>query len=501
MSESEKYSVSEAPNEQNFKVELPDPPEILKPEFLRAKGFTGRIKAAFAMFGPGAIIASVTLGSGEVIWAPRAAAIFGFTILWAYFWGVIFKLGVIYPLVRYRVIAGESPVNILKHIPPRGWVVWFFVIMILLCIASWNAAFIGMNGILMTKMTGVGNVATWGIAMMTLALILVLVGGYRFLEKGQTIIIFGVVILMWIAVAMVRPEWIEVIKGLIPQPVSYPAWVHEKYPEIVSRNIWIEVGMYLGALGGGMYDYFAFLRYAKERKWGLLAHENADEIVDILESIPSDRKLPLLPTKENIERALAWMKAPFYDQVISFFVAIGLGTLPFLVLGATILHPQQLVPAGFKLVEHQVQFLEIISPYAIPLYWLGMFFAIFGTSWGMLDTHASSVYELVRTVWPKAEKIGYNKFRLFPIFWEYVLGVLIFLTGIKPAQAVAFGGTLGGVFGIGLFGFLILYVENKRLPKEFRLSTGWMALLIISSVFLLALGSYSMYQLIIGWIS
>ncbi|MDK2781544.1 MAG: hypothetical protein PWR13_572, partial [Archaeoglobi archaeon] len=37
-------------------IHLPDPPEILKPEFLRAQGWKGKLKAAFAMFGPGAIV-------------------------------------------------------------------------------------------------------------------------------------------------------------------------------------------------------------------------------------------------------------------------------------------------------------------------------------------------------------------------------------------------------------------------------------------------------------
>ena len=35
-------------------------------------------------FGPGAIIASVTIGSGETVWASRSGAIFGYAMFWAF---------------------------------------------------------------------------------------------------------------------------------------------------------------------------------------------------------------------------------------------------------------------------------------------------------------------------------------------------------------------------------------------------------------------------------
>jgi len=485
--------------ERAEEIVLPDPPEILKPEFLRAQGWKGKLKAALAMFGPGAIIASATLGSGEVIWAPRAAAIFGFTIIWAYVYGTIFKFGVTYPMVRYITVSGESPIQRLKDIPPFNWVVWLFIVMILICTASWNAAFIGMDGTLMVSMTGMGDIFTWGITLMLIALALVIIGKYDLLEKGQVAIVFGIVIAMWIAVIIVQPDWIAFLKGLIPQVPEYPEWIKVEYPEIAAKNVWVELAMYMGALGGGLYDYIAFLRYARERGWGILADENASTLIRKIESIPKGKKIPLAPTKENIERAKAWLKAPLYDQIMSYGVAIVLGCIPFLALGATILHPQHQVPSGFTLVEYQVQFLEVISKYAVPFYWLGIFFALFGTTWSMLDTHASSLYELFRVVWPKVEEIGYRKFRYFSYFWEVILGSIIFLTGVEPAAAVTFGGTLGGVFGVGLFGFLLLYADRARIPEEFRMSKKLTALLLISSVFLFALGSYSMYQIISGW--
>jgi hypothetical protein len=43
-----------------------------------SSGWLGLLK----VFGPGAIIASVTVGTGETIFAPRIGAIFGYTMFW-----------------------------------------------------------------------------------------------------------------------------------------------------------------------------------------------------------------------------------------------------------------------------------------------------------------------------------------------------------------------------------------------------------------------------------
>ena len=57
-------------------LRLPEPPAELR---------SRRITAATILkfFGPGAIIASLTIGSGESILASREGAVFGYTVLWA----------------------------------------------------------------------------------------------------------------------------------------------------------------------------------------------------------------------------------------------------------------------------------------------------------------------------------------------------------------------------------------------------------------------------------
>ena len=45
---------------------------------------TGSAARWLAVFGPGAIIASLTIGTGELVFSSRAGALFGMDVLWLF---------------------------------------------------------------------------------------------------------------------------------------------------------------------------------------------------------------------------------------------------------------------------------------------------------------------------------------------------------------------------------------------------------------------------------
>ncbi len=70
-------------------------PEL--PEAMCGRG-PGRL---FRMMGPGLIIASVTIGSGELVIASRGGAIFSYAMLWCFFYGGAFKAVQVYTAGRH----------------------------------------------------------------------------------------------------------------------------------------------------------------------------------------------------------------------------------------------------------------------------------------------------------------------------------------------------------------------------------------------------------------
>src|SRR4028118_878033 len=101
--------------EREGAIQIPAPPENLR----------GRVSlgTALTFFGPGAIIASLTIGSGETVFATRVGAVFGYAILWTAFITLISKGALIYAANHYITVTGEHPMSrFAKIFPgPRGW--------------------------------------------------------------------------------------------------------------------------------------------------------------------------------------------------------------------------------------------------------------------------------------------------------------------------------------------------------------------------------------------
>ena len=79
---------------------FPDPPAALRHP---------RVRHLAGSLGPGIIIASVTIGSGELVFASRNGAIFGYGLLWCFLYAGVFKAIQVYTAARHITLTGEHP--------------------------------------------------------------------------------------------------------------------------------------------------------------------------------------------------------------------------------------------------------------------------------------------------------------------------------------------------------------------------------------------------------
>ena len=83
-----------------------------------------------AVFGPAAIVASVSIGAGETIVVVRMGAWAGYGLLWLVLLSCVVKGGFVTYLVgRYTAISGEYIGHRLVRLPgPRGWLLIAFIL-------------------------------------------------------------------------------------------------------------------------------------------------------------------------------------------------------------------------------------------------------------------------------------------------------------------------------------------------------------------------------------
>ena len=102
-----------------------------------------------------------------------------------------------------------------------------------------------------------------------------MVQSYGALEKVQTYIVGLLLLSILTAAAAAKPDWLAVILGsLLPTMPAYESWMGDKYPAIASRSAWLEMGTYLGAVGGGTQDYFGYIGMLREKAWGLMGRSS-----------------------------------------------------------------------------------------------------------------------------------------------------------------------------------------------------------------------------------
>ena len=75
----------------------------------------------FTLFGPGAVLASLTIGVGELVFSSRAGALFGYRLLWLFVLTLVLKWILVFGSARHIVLTGAHPFQRWMNLPgPRG---------------------------------------------------------------------------------------------------------------------------------------------------------------------------------------------------------------------------------------------------------------------------------------------------------------------------------------------------------------------------------------------
>jgi Mn2+/Fe2+ NRAMP family transporter len=466
-------------------LRLPDPPAELR---RRRVGLLTVLK----FFGPGAIIASLTIGSGESILASREGAVFGYTVLWAVVVGSVAKGALVYASNRHITLTGEHPMRrFAKVFPgPRGW---FPVLLALICLASfpgWTSGVAVALGDFLESL-GAGDATAYAVGFILFAALLSWVGGYTVLEKVQVAIAGLMVVLVLAAVFVAQPDWAGVLTGLVPGSFEYAPFVAEKYPDIVTTSVWVELAVFMGGLGGGMYDYIGYTGMLREKKWGMLGHAEVDAIGRRLSSMEARSPIPLSTDPEDVAKGRAWSRAPLFDMV-SAFLALAVIAVAFMINGAAILGEKQQVPEGNDVLTHQSAFLASVAPVFEYFYIVAIVMVLFGTLYAVWEAYSWTTYESLSAVSEKIRTRGQRGIRPFVYVWTGVGALLMVASGASFVALITPASIVGGVFACGVYGAGLLYVDKVNMPREYRMSPLLRTLVALGSVFLTVCGVVAM---------
>jgi glycerol uptake facilitator-like aquaporin len=342
------------------------------------------------VFGPGAIIASLTIGTGELIFSTRGGALFGYHILFVFTIISLLKWGLVISTSRHMVLTGVHPYERMIELPgPRGWLPIALLLMMTVCMPIWISFHSGVLGNLTSWLTGTRNFFNggmdyvWGAGILFGVMLLTAAGGYTLLERVQLFVVTALVLCAALTLVLYNPDWLQLIMGVVPQPLSYPDWLSEKYPEIARHSVWVETTRYVGVIGGAGFDYLAYTSWLRAKSWGVLPGK----------ATPAQLKEIAADPKHEVRK---WINAPVVDCAISFGLVVGFSAV-FVASGAMILGPEEVVPDEDSLLNLQARFVTGIHPLLLPLYVTGAFLTMLGTLYGTIEIACAIADEIVRS--------------------------------------------------------------------------------------------------------
>lgn len=410
------------------------------------------------VFGPGAILASATIGAGETILAVRAGAWGGYDLLWLILIASFAKSFVLlYLLGRYAALTGDSVADRLMDLPgPRGWLLVFILLADLVPAGAVFAAIAAPCGVLITQHAG-GDPRLWAIGFGLVAIAVAVVQKYDALEKQQVVVCLVLLACVVTATLLVGPDLRRLLAGLfaVGRIPAVPAWAAEAFR---GRPMALELGTVFGYAGNVAMGYVVYCEFVRQKGWGVFRG-----------GVPAPAPDRLPTDDANLRRAKSGLWPVRGDLVLTASL-IFVVTAAFMVAGAVVLHPIGQMPMGFDLLSKQAAIFARISPALIPVYYVAILFALWGTLSTVPEIYARVTHAFLGALFPaRMARVAYpSVLRAIGLYLALCSLPLLWFR-VRPQAMMDVVGLLSTNLGVALAFVAALWLDG-RLPRPLRAS-------------------------------
>lgn len=444
--------------------------------------------AILALVGPSLIWCGEYIGSGEVILATRTGAALGVAVLWAVVLAITLKYCIGVAGARWAAITGEGMIDMFDRMPgPRHWLVWLVLIIqlpagVVSIGALASAAGTFLNSLL--PLPGEYGKPIWGLIISTFAIGIAWTGRFDLLKRVMIALVTAIVIGVWYVAIVAHPPIGEIWRGLFGLlPLRTPEWVTHGPG---GTTAWRELLPLTGWAAGGFasqvwYSYWvlgAGFGMAHGRGWGR----------------PADTSVLAALQEEEVHEVRGWCRMVTADATVALVLGI-MATIGFVLAGAAVLRPQQLMPEG---EQTALTLSRIFSTQwgrlGGTLFLISGSAAMISTLVGIVSGWPRLLADCVRIVYPPFGRLNRKtQFRSFLLL--FVVTNLAAVMFFEPVRLIKLGGQLDGILltpiqALALlagFWFLLPHMVGRTAWKQVRpgkvLTLGLIASVIVFGIF------------------
>lgn len=274
--------------------------------------------------GPSFIWMLSAAGSGELLFTPRVAALYGYTLLWALLAAVILKWFINREVGRFTVCTGATILEGFEQLPgPKNWAVWLILVPQFAVAISTVAGMAGAAATALILVAG-GTAQLWTVIIILVTAAIVFLGQYNVVEQVSSCVGIARTLAVVVAALFVFPNVRDLASGLVPQILQ-----DVQYQEVLP---WLGF-MLAGAAGMMWYSY-----WVDARGYGATALKQEQPLE--VKQLDADQQ----------QRLRGWVNLMTISNTLAVVGAL-LAALAFLILRGELLRPQGVVPQEDKVAE------------------------------------------------------------------------------------------------------------------------------------------------------
>ena len=483
---------------------------------------------SLAHLGPGIVLASSIVGSGELIATTIVGAEAGFVLLWLIILGCAIKVAAQIEIGRTTLTWGRTPLDAFNRVPgPRflgmGWIYWGWVFMTALIVVQQGGILAGvaqsLSGGLPVTSAGrewnrlhdeaadmrVAEAAVrrrgdaaeadaiharleivtqemkplpsppdetiWAVVVGVVTAVLLGVGRYRLIERVSILLVgtFTLVTLLSLVMLQCDPAWAissgEIISGLIP---SLP-------PAVGGRSPLVTALATVGIIGVGASELMIYPYWCLEKGYGQAVGPRDD-------------------SPAWAARARGWLKVMQLDAWGSMIVYTTV-TICFYLLGAATLGRLGLRPGGGEMVRTLgAMYAPVFGDWARGVFLIGAFAVLYSTLFvaaagnarmvvdGLILSGRLPADEASRAIWSKR----------LSVVWP--LAALILALIIREPVGMVLASGIAQAIMLAALGVAVLFFRHRDFDVRLTPSRGWDLLLWFSSVGFILIGIWTLLQ-------
>jgi Mn2+/Fe2+ NRAMP family transporter len=430
------------------------------------------LRESLRYLGPGFILSASIVGSGELIATTLVGAKAGFVLMWFLIFSCLVKVAVQIEFGKHAISSGETTMASLNTIPgPRfgsaNWSIWTWLVLMLVKMLQVGGV---LGGVVLAieqfapslNQMPARAVVSYGLAVSVS--LLVFRGYYRHVEKASLLMIGAFTLFTFASVCALQTT---------PFAISIQEFVSGLIPSLPTESavLLAAVGAF-GITGVGGDEIMAYNYWLLEKGYAAYTGPKND-------------------SADWERRAKGWIRVMYLDATLAM-VAYTTMTVMFYLLGAAVLHRQNLVPAEGDLIQTLgSMYTDSLGPWARSLYLIGAIVVLYSTLFAALAAWTRMFSDAFARVGmfdfdhePTRRKSIAILAWAIPMIW----GTLFLFMG-KPGLMVLLGG-LATVVILLVVVFAALFFRYRRLDRRLTPTRLYDICLWISSVSILGVAVY-----------